>query len=177
MSVALLFSYSFCICSFSEACLSVCLSIYPSVRPSVCLYTNLRLKAISPWWSRPSLKQEDRHSKKTDKITFSCIDCPSKHAVLCLRMSPTASLRESAPLCADVSVVSGSAFLHAGSLWLGDVLVVGLVFQLSVKVLDRFVQTLFQRYLRHTDRYNRRWWRCKKEKQKETNTLTHIAPS
>lgn len=49
------------------------------------------------------------------------------------------------------SVVSGPSFLHAGSFGFGDVLVVGLVFQLSAEVLDGFVQALLQRHLsRHS---------------------------
>lgn len=43
--------------------------------------------------------------------------------------------------------MSGSALLHAGGFGLGDVLVVGLVLQLSCKVLDRLVQALLQGYL------------------------------
>lgn len=45
------------------------------------------------------------------------------------------------------SDVSWSALLHASSLRFGDVLVVGLVFQLSAEVLDGFVQTFLQRHL------------------------------
>lgn len=45
------------------------------------------------------------------------------------------------------SVVSGPSFLHAGSFGFGDVLVVGLVLQLSAEVLDGFVQALLQRHL------------------------------
>lgn len=45
------------------------------------------------------------------------------------------------------SVVSGPSFLHASSFGFGDVLVVGLVLQLSAEVLDGFVQALLQRHL------------------------------
>lgn len=47
----------------------------------------------------------------------------------------------------STSVMSGSSFLHAGGFRFGDVLVVGLVLQLSAEVLDRFVQAFFQRDL------------------------------
>lgn len=45
------------------------------------------------------------------------------------------------------SVVSGPSFLHARSFGFGDVLVVGLVLQLSAEVLDGFVQALLQGHL------------------------------
>lgn len=60
------------------------------------------------------------------------------------------------------SVVSGSAFLHAGSLRLGDILVVGLVLQLSGKVVDRLVQALLQRYL----------WQPHRQRVKERQTMS-----
>lgn len=43
--------------------------------------------------------------------------------------------------------MSRSSLLHAGGFGFGDVLVVGLVFQLSAEVLDGFVQALLQRHL------------------------------
>ena len=45
------------------------------------------------------------------------------------------------------SVMSGASLLHPRRLGLGDVLVVGLVLQLSAEVLDGFIQSLLQRYL------------------------------
>lgn len=49
------------------------------------------------------------------------------------------------------SVVSGSAFLHAGGFRFGDVLVVGLVLQLPAEVLDGFVQAFLQGHLSTRD--------------------------
>ena len=43
--------------------------------------------------------------------------------------------------------MSGASLLHPRRLGLGDVLVVGLVLQLSAEVLDGFIQSLLQRYL------------------------------
>lgn len=40
--------------------------------------------------------------------------------------------------------MSGSALLHAGGFGFGDVLIVGLVLQLSTEVLDGFVQAFLQ---------------------------------
>ena len=52
------------------------------------------------------------------------------------------------------SVVSGPSLLHPRRLGFGDVLVVGLVLQLSAEVLDGFIQAFFQRYLvTHTENY------------------------
>lgn len=45
------------------------------------------------------------------------------------------------------SVVSGSHFLHAGGFGFGDVLVVGLVLQLSTEVLDGYIQSFLQGHL------------------------------
>ena len=49
------------------------------------------------------------------------------------------------------SVVSGSAFLHAGGFRFGDVLVVGLMLQFSAEVLDGFVQAFLQGHLSTQD--------------------------
>lgn len=49
------------------------------------------------------------------------------------------------------SVVSGSAFLHAGGFRFGDVLVVGLMLQFSAEVLDGFIQAFLQRHLSEED--------------------------
>lgn len=52
--------------------------------------------------------------------------------------------------------MSGSSFLHAGGFRFGDVLVVGLVLELSTEVLDSFVQAFLQGYLstQDTNTYN-----------------------
>lgn len=68
------------------------------------------------------------------------------------------------------SVVSGPSFLHAGSFGLGDVLVVGLVLQLSAEVLDGFVQAFLQRHLSTHNITTS--GASTKQKQKKTHTQT-----
>lgn len=46
-----------------------------------------------------------------------------------------------------ILVMSQASFLHAGGFGFGDVLIVGLMFQLPTEVLDRFIQALLQGHL------------------------------
>lgn len=97
-------------------------------------------------------KKTNELKRKTNKTTSPTEPCSTLHLQSGALGSSSAASRnvrvsvlEKSPR--RHSVVSGPSFLHAGSFGLGDVLVVGLVLQLSAEVLDGFVQALLQRHL------------------------------